>query len=160
MRRTIPSCSCLLLVAAAAVSAATEKQQQPKCRGLKLTEFIAYLQTEASVEFDLSPSVAERENMSMEQLIGRAQGLWEGATRFEYDRALRAEAGGYSSTVGGGGGGAGGDNNNDDNDDGDEDDGPEVFPYILCSKDGVGDADKVEQWGGTSTVHQQQTLGR
>jgi len=160
MRRFIPSCSCLLLVAAAAVGAATEKQQQPKCRGLKLTEFIAYLQTEASVEFDLSPSVAERENMSMEQLIGRAQGLWEGATRFEYDRALRAEAGGYSSTVGGGGGGAGGDNNNDGNDDGDEDDGPEVFPYILCSKDGVGDADKVEQWGGTSTVHQQQTLGR
>ena len=146
MRRFIPSwsnaCSCLLLVAATAAAATTTttetQQQQPKCRGLKLTEFIKYLQTEAGVEFDLSPTVAERENMSMEQLIGRAQGMWEGATRFEYGRALQAEADGHSNAVGA-------------EADGDEDDGPVVFPYILCSNDIVGEADKVAQWGGTTT---------
>ena len=150
------SCSCLLLVAATAVTSvaaaaaaatATEtqqqQQQQPKCRGLKLTEFITYLQTEAGVEFDLSPTVAERENMSMEQLIGRAQGMWEGATRFEYDRALQAEADGHSNTIGAEADGGGAD---------DDDDGPVVFPYILCSKDVVGEADKVEQWGGTTST--------
>ena len=151
MRRFIRtwSCSCLLLVAATAVTsvaaAATtetqQQQQQPKCRGLKLTEFITYLQTEAGVEFDLSPTVAERENMSMEQLIGRAQGMWEGATRFEYDRALQAEADGHSNTIG-----------DDEDDDDDDDDGPVVYPYILCSKDIVGEADKVEQWGGTTST--------
>ena len=160
MRRFIRSwsCSCLLLVAATAVAAAAaaaaatetqqQQQQQPKCRGLKLTEFITYLQTEAGVEFDLSPTVAERENMSMEQLIGRAQGMWEGATRFEYDRALRAEADGHSNTIGAEADGGGAD------DDDDDDDGAVVYPYILCSKDIVGEADKVEQWGGTG---QQQT---
>lgn len=101
------------------------------------------------MEFDLSPKVAERENMSMEQLIGRAQGMWEGATRFEYDRALQAEADGDSSTIGDEADGGGDGSAADDDDD---DDGPVVFPYILCSKDIVGEADKVAQWGGTTTT--------
>ena len=127
----------LLLVAAAAAAAETaQQQQQPKCRGLKITEFITFLQTEVGAEFDLSPAVAERLNMSMEQLVGRAQGIWEGATRFEYGRAVQAELDG---------GGA-----DDDNDD--EDDGVAAFPYILCSKDDAGDADRMAQW---STAQQQ-----
>ena len=128
-------CSLWLLVAAAAAETA-QQQQQPKCRGLKITEFITYLQTEVGAEFDLSPTVAERLNMSMEQLVGRAQGIWEGATRFEYGRAVQAELDG---------GGA-----DDDNDD--EDDGVAAFPYILCSKDDAGDADRMAQW---STAQQQ-----
>ena len=74
--------------------------------------------------------------MSMEQLVGRAQGIWEGATRFEYGRAVQAELDG---------GGA-----DDDNDD--DDDGVAAFPYILCSKDDAGDADRMAQW---STAQQQ-----
>ena len=129
-------CSLWLLVAAAAAETA-QQQQQPKCRGLKITEFITYLQTEVGAEFDLSPTVAERLNMSMEQLVGRAQGIWEGATRFEYGRAVQAELDG---------GGADGDNDDDD------DDGVAAFPYILCSKDDAGDADRMAQW---STAQQQ-----
>ena len=136
-------CSLWLLVVAAAAAAAEtaqQEQEQPKCRGLKITEFIAYLQTEAGAEFDLSPAVAERLNMSMEQLVGQAQGMWEGATRFEYGRAIKAEL----EVIGGGGA-------DDNNDDGDNDD-DAAFPYILCSKDDVGDADRVAQW---STAQQQ-----
>jgi len=109
---------------------------EPKCRGLKITEFLAYLQTEAGIEFDISPKIAEEEGMSMEQLIGRAQGLWEGATQFEYARALRDENPTVEEGAGGGGGTDGGED--------DDDVGPVTYPYIVCSNDD--DEDGVAQW--------------
>ena len=114
--------------------ASTSISAEPRCRGLKVTEFLAYLQTEAGIEFDLSPKIAEQEGMSMEQLIGRAQSMWESATQFEYRRALRDENPPTNEEEGGGETAA----------DDDDDNGPVSYPFIVCSKDE--ETDSIAKW--------------
>lgn len=97
MRRCLAVCLPLLCsfllchVSAQDTTDDTSTASNPKCRGLLVQEFLGFLQTEVTSEFDLNPAAVERLGMDLPQLLGRAQGMWDSATKFQYRRSLRDE---------------------------------------------------------------------